>query len=124
VILWPLVSWSAWAQQGTVLAGTSGEDAAQVCSLGRRGPRQPLWWRLRQVRALLWSLVARSALTQPAIVVLGTTGEGSAMDSVFWSAWSQPATLVLGTKVEGAALASSLLICVGPANHCGGGYDW
>jgi hypothetical protein len=113
----------ARAQPATVVAGTTDEGAALVfvrsvgvgsyihcggghdrcgrctdlCSLGRRGLSQPLWWRARHVRALICPLFARSALAQPDTVVAGTTGEG-------------------------AALATVRLVGVGSASHCGGGH--
>jgi hypothetical protein len=50
------------------------------------------------------------------------------MRTILWplfarSTWSQPATVSAGNTVEGAALASVRLVAVGPASHCGGGYD-
>jgi hypothetical protein len=164
-LLWPVFARSAWAQLTTVVAGPTGEGAALasvrslavgstshccggqemwgrfsgLCSLGRHGLRQPLWWRARQVRTLLWPLIAWSAWAQPATVVAGTTGEGSALASVWsvdvgsashwwrarqmramlWplfarSAWSQPATVVAGTAGEGVALASVRSVGVFP----------
>jgi hypothetical protein len=83
-LMWPLFFWSAWAQPATVVPGTTGESAdlasvplsawaqqdtvgrarqvralSGLFSLGRRGPRQTLWWQARKVRALLWPLFAR-----------------------------------------------------------------
>jgi hypothetical protein len=86
---------SAWAQSATVVAGTKAEGAgldcvrlnsvdtatqcgggndclghcSGLCSLDRRGISQPLWSRLRQLRALLWSLFARFAWAQQATMV-------------------------------------------------------
>jgi hypothetical protein len=67
-----------------------------LCSLGRRGPIQPLCLRARQLRALLWPLFHRSA-------------------------WAQPATVVAGTSVEDAALAFVLSVGLGSARHWDGG---
>jgi hypothetical protein len=47
-----------------------------LCSLGRRGLSQPLFWRARQVRALLWPLFAQSAWSEAVIVVAGTKRGG------------------------------------------------
>jgi hypothetical protein len=69
-----------------------------LCLLGRRGFRQPLWWRPRQVRALLRPLFTLSA-------------------------WAQHANVVVGKTDHCAALASLRLVGVGPASHCGGGHD-
>jgi hypothetical protein len=69
-----------------------------LCSLGRRGLSQPLWWRIRQVRELLWPQFA-------------------------WSACAQLETVVAGTKCEGAALASVRLFGIDSASHCSGGHD-
>jgi hypothetical protein len=69
-----------------------------LCYLGRRGLRQPLWRRARQVRALLSHVFARSAR-------------------------AQPATVVADTKLEGTALASVRLVVEGSARHCGGGHE-
>jgi hypothetical protein len=69
-----------------------------LCSLGRRGLSQPLWWRERQLRALLWPLFGLSE-------------------------WEQPDTDVAGTTREGAAMASVRLVGVGSDRHCGGGHD-
>jgi hypothetical protein len=63
-----------------------------VCSLGTRGLNKPLWWRVRQVRALLRSLFS-------------------------WSAWAQAATVLADTTGEGAALASVRLVGVVSASH-------
>jgi hypothetical protein len=69
-----------------------------LCSLGRRGLRQPLWWRARQVGALLWP-------------------------PFDWFAWDHPATVVAETTGEGADLAFVRLVGVGPASHRRGGLD-
>jgi hypothetical protein len=122
-VLWPLIPRSAWAQQFTVVAGTTVEgcDLASVrlvdvlrkpllwgqfwcwrclCifELGRRWLGQPLWWQGSQLKALLMTLSARSD-------------------------WAQTATVVAESTREGAALASDRLVGVGPASHCGVGYD-
>jgi hypothetical protein len=123
-LLWTLFDRSAGVQPATVVAETTIEGAALasvrsvgvgtarhcgvghdgrgrysgLCSIGRRGLSQPLWWRTRQVRALLWPLFARSA-------------------------WSQLATVVSDTKGEDAALASVRLSGVGSTSHCSGVHD-
>ena len=56
-LLWPLFSWSAWAQAATVVVA-------------------------RKLKALLWPLFDRSAWAQPATVVAGTRFEGTDVDSV------------------------------------------
>jgi hypothetical protein len=78
-LFWPLFAWSAWVQAATVVAGTAvegtgldcvrlnsvgtathcvgGNDClghcSGLCSLGRRGVSQPMWWRARLMRALI-----------------------------------------------------------------------
>jgi hypothetical protein len=107
-----------------VVAGTTGEDAAlasvrslgfgsashcgvgndrsgrryDLCSLGWRGLKQPMWWRKRMVKTLLWTLFARSA-------------------------WAQPATVVVGKTVQGAALASVRLVGMDLESRYGRGHD-
>jgi hypothetical protein len=77
------VTWSAWAQPTTAVAGTTGKGAALASSLDLRGISKPLWWRARQVRTLLWPLFDRSAWAQPPTVEAGTTVEGGALAPVF-----------------------------------------
>jgi hypothetical protein len=94
-----------------------------LCSIGRRGPRQPLWWRALQVRALLWPLFARSAWAHPATVC-----RERQVRALLWplfppSAWAQPATVLAGMTGEGAGLASVCSFGVGTYNHCDGGHD-
>jgi hypothetical protein len=69
-----------------------------LCLLGRRGLRQPLWWRTRLLRALLWHLFALSAS-------------------------AQTATMLAGTKIQDAALASVRLVIMGLVSSCVGRYD-
>ena len=57
-------------------------NSSGLCSLGRRGFNQPLWWWACEVRALIWPLFTWSALARTANVVAGTTGEGSALASI------------------------------------------
>jgi hypothetical protein len=101
------VEGAALASVSLVVVGTdnhcvSGNDrlgrCSGLCSLGRRGSSQPLWWRARKVRALLWSLFALSA-------------------------WDQRATVEAGKTGEGAALASVRLVVVRTVSHCGCGHD-
>jgi hypothetical protein len=122
-LLWPLFAVSAWALPATVEACTTGEDDALasvrsvgvgpayhcrgvhdkrarcsgICSFGRRGLCQLLWWRERQVKALIRPLLARSS-------------------------WVLPATVVAGTTFEGADLASARWVGVSSASHCVGGH--
>jgi hypothetical protein len=107
-LLWPLYARSAWAQAATALVGTTaegtdldsvhlvmvgsathcggGHDCLGYCSdlfsLGRRGHRQKLRCRARQMRALLWPLFARSAWTQKLTVVANTSDGFAALSSV------------------------------------------
>jgi hypothetical protein len=67
-----LFTLSEWAQPATLVPGTTGEGAALLCSIGRRGIRQPVV-EAQQVRALFKPLIALSAFTQPATVLAGTT---------------------------------------------------
>ena len=116
---------SAWAQPTIVVSGTKCEGAAMtsarsvgvglashcggghdrsgrcsvLCSLGRRGLRQPLWWQKRQVRAQHFPLLVLSA-------------------------WDQPATLVAGTTDQVTALASDGFVGMGLDIRSGGGHNW
>ena len=118
------VRWVGVAQPDTVVAGTTGEGAAQssfclvgegsfshcdgrhnrrgrcsgLCLISWRQFRQPLWRPGRKVRALLYALFDRSA-------------------------WANPPTMVKGTTVEGAAPDSVRLVSEGSDSHCGGGQD-
>ena len=121
-LIWPLISWSAWAlQSSVVMAG--------------------------KMRALLWRLFDRSARAYPNTVLADTTAEGAAMASVLsvvvgltcpcgdsttdegaakasirLSGWTQPATVVAGPTGEGAALASVRLPGEGSASQFVGGH--
>ena len=123
-LLWPLFSRWTWAEPATDIAGTTGEDDALASvsffdvaqpatvvavtsvegsalasvRLVCRGYNQPLWWRLRHVRALFWLLVS-------------------------WLAWDLPLIVVVGSTGYGADVASVLLDGLGPASHCGGVHD-
>jgi hypothetical protein len=55
-LLWTMFARSSWAQQSTVMAGTTCEAAALASSLGRPALSKHLGMRARQVRALLWRL--------------------------------------------------------------------
>jgi hypothetical protein len=169
-LLWHVFTWSAWAQSGTVGAGTTGEGAALasvrlvgvdsaskfdggqywnghcsgLCSLSRRGIRQPLWWRERHLRAQLWPLFARAARAQPAYVLADTKGEGAPLayvlslgvgscspcgvgttdEVVAWaSVFSARTPLVAGRTGEGDSLTSIRSVCVVSARHFGGGHE-
>jgi hypothetical protein len=148
-LFWPLFAWSSWAQPATVEAGAKSEIVALasirsicvvstshccgrhdrrgrcfgLCSLGRRGLIQPLWWRIRQVKALLWPLFDSSAWAQEATVVAGTTGEGAALASVLSVGISSGSHFCGGTTGEGAVLASVRSEGIVSSIHCGDGYD-
>jgi hypothetical protein len=122
-LLFPQISWKAWAPPDTVVVSTSYEGAflavdrlvgvgtARHCGgghdswerssgfykLSRNWVIQPLCWRARQVRALVWHLFSLSS-------------------------WAQPTTVVASTTVKGADLAALLSVGVGSASHCGGGH--
>jgi hypothetical protein len=49
-----------------------------ICSIGRRGLSQALWWLDRHLRALLWPLFAWSALAKPATLLAINIVEGAA----------------------------------------------
>jgi hypothetical protein len=69
-----------------------------LCSLGRRGLNQALWWRAQQLRALLCPLFT-------------------------WSEWAQTNTVVAGTTGDGADVSTVLLVDLGSSSHCGGGHE-
>jgi hypothetical protein len=120
-LIWPVFDRSAWAQPATVVSITKfeggplasvpsvgvgsgkhcggGHDGrgrcSGLCSLHRRGLRQPLWWWARHVRALLWPLFVRSAWAQPATVVAGTTGKGASL------ATGRPVGVVTASNCDG-----------------------
>jgi hypothetical protein len=122
-LLFPQISWKAWALPDAVVVSTSyegavlavdslvdvgtarhcggGHDSWERCSgfytFSRSWVSQALWWRARQVRALVWQLFTLSS-------------------------WAQPTTVVASTTVKGADLAALRSVGVGSDSHCDGGH--
>ena len=95
--LWPLNSWSAWAQSASVLAGTTVEGAFLVSILSVSEDSGSHWG-------------------------AGTIGECAPLASVRLVGFAQTATVVASKTGDGAPLASDRLVGMGSASHCGGGH--
>ena len=123
---------SARTEVATIVTGTTGEGTVLVCvrsvggglasdcggghdscggcsglcSLGRRGHRQPICWRERQERALLCRLIELLASALSATLLAGAKGEGAALAFCsFGGRGLKTASVLLGVTGEVSALA-------------------
>jgi hypothetical protein len=141
---------STWAQTATEVAGTNAERAALasvrlvdvgsdshcgggnysslrcsgLCSIFRRGLRQPQCWRGRLLRALLFPVFACSTWAQSATVVGGRLLRALLWPLFACSTWDQTATVLAVTTAEGAALYCVSFFDVGTDSDCGGEDDF
>jgi hypothetical protein len=99
-LFWPLFSWSAWVQQATVCAGTTGEGVAVACVRSVDVVSASQFGGGTIVSALFWPLYSRTAWAHPATAVAGKRAETLLWPLFAWSAWAQIATVVAGPSDE------------------------